>query len=273
MSILDDIVAFTRERVEREKRETPLEELADRACTLRRSERAAVGESDVSRDFAFERALAAPGLSFICEVKKASPSRGVIVEEYPFLDIARSYEAAGAAALSCLTEPHWFRGDDRHLQEIVREVSIPVLRKDFVVDPYMVYQAKVLGASAVLLICAVLEDDELVECLRLADELGLSVLVEAHDAQEVRRALAVGARVVGVNNRDLKTFTVDVGTSLVLRDLVGSKALFVSESGIHASEQVSRLAQAGVDAVLVGEALMNADDRGSALKSLRGELS
>lgn len=273
MSILDDIVAFTRERVEREKRETPLEELADRARALRGDEREDVDGSGVPMDFSFERALAAPGMSFICEVKRASPSRGVISEDYPLLDIARSYEAAGAAAISCLTEPHWFKGDDRHLQEIVREVSVPVLRKDFVVDPYLVYQAKVLGASAVLLICAVLKDDELAACLKIADELGLSALVEAHDAHEVRRALAVGARVVGVNNRDLKTFTVDVSTSLALRDTVGSKALFVSESGIHTSEQVSRLAQAGVDAVLVGEALMNAEDRVSALGSLRGGLS
>lgn len=221
--------------------------------------------------FPFERALAQQGMSFICEVKRASPSKGLIAPDFPYLSIACDYEAAGAAAVSCLTEPFWFQGRDEYLAEIAGAVGIPVLRKDFVVDEYMVYGAKALGAQAVLLICSILDDSQLAAYRALCDELGLSALVEAHTASEVERALAAGARVVGVNNRDLATFEVDLGTSRRLRALAGPDVLFVAESGIRSAADVTCLREDGVDAVLVGEALMRAFDKRAALDALRGE--
>lgn len=265
MNILDTIAARTRERVNEECRHIPTEQIAEAAR--------AAAAVDAEHTFPFERALAASGMAFICEVKKASPSQGVIAEEFPYVDIARAYEEAGASAVSCLTEPYWFQGDDVHLKNIAREIAIPVLRKDFVVDARMVYQAKLLGASAVLLICAILDDEDLAAYVALADELGLSALVEAHDVDEVRRAKAVRARIIGVNNRDLKTFRVDVDTSLRLHDVVGTDVLFVSESGIKTPRHVARLAQAGVDAVLIGETLMRQVNKRSALDELRGGVS
>ena len=203
-------------------------------------------------------------------MKKASPSKGVIAPEFPYLKIAREYEAAGAAAISCLTEPYYFRGSDEYLREIAQEAGIPVLRKDFTVDEYMIYQAKALGASAVLLICAILEDGQLREYRELAEELGLDALVEAHDERELERALASGARIVGVNNRDLKTFEVDVDTSVRLRRLVPPEILFVSESGIRTPEDIRRLRENGTDGVLIGETLMRSPDKRAALEELNG---
>lgn len=258
--ILDEIGAMAKERIRLEQKKCPLEEIRRRAETLPKAE-----------GFPFEAALRAPGLSFICEVKKASPSKGVIAEQFPYIEIAQSYEAAGASAISVLTEPDYFLGSDRYLEEIVRAVTIPVLRKDFTVDPYMVYQAKVLGASAILLICAILDDGELKEYGAIAESLGLSVLTEAHDEQEVERALRAGARIVGVNNRDLKTFTVDVNNSVRLRNLVPSDVIFVSESGIRGSEDTKILYDNGTDAVLIGETLMRSTDKKAMLKSLRME--
>ena len=263
--ILVTIAAATRERVAQRRAEAPLERVRERAEAVART-RVEAGER-----FAFEAALRVPGMSFICEVKRASPSKGLIAPDFPYVDIARDYARAGAAAISCLTEPRWFQGDDEYLRDIARAVRIPVLRKDFVVDTYMVYEACALGAAAVLLICALLDDARLSECIGIADGLGMSCLVEAHDEAELARALKAGARVVGVNNRDLCTFEVDLGTSRRLRALVPPEVLFVSESGYSTAADVSRSQADRVDAVLVGEALMRAPDRAEALGRLRGD--
>ncbi len=220
--------------------------------------------------FAFEQALAKPGLSFICECKKASPSKGLIAPEFPYLDIARAYEVAGADAISVLTEPKWFLGSDQYLQEIAAAVDIPCLRKDFTVDEYMIYEAKVLGASAVLLICSLLKEGEIRDSIALCDTLGLSALVEAHDEDEVKMALRAGARVIGVNNRNLKTFSVDTENSKRLRELLPPDVLFVSESGVRSAQDVAELRAIGADAVLIGETLMRAADKHAKLAELRG---
>ena len=259
--ILDEIAAATRKRIAAEKEQIHLEEIKAQACAL---------PSDIG--FPFEQALKKDGIQFICEVKKASPSKGVIAEEFPYLDIAGDYEHAGAAAISVLTEPYYFKGSDTYLREIVQEVRIPVLRKDFTVDPYMIYQAKVLGASAVLLICAILTDEELSEYHRIADSLGLSALVEAHDETEVARALACGARIIGVNNRDLRNFQVDITNSVRLRKLVPEEIVFVSESGMKTPEDIAVLRKNGTDAVLIGETLMRSPDKREALEKLRGNV-
>ena len=219
-------------------------------------------------DFAFEKALAGPELSVIAECKKASPSKGLIAENFPYLDIARAYEEAGADAVSVLTEPKWFLGSDRYLQEIAGAVSLPCLRKDFTVDPYMIHEARVLGASAVLLICSILPERSLQAYLEEAERLGLSALVEAHDQEEVKTALRVGARIIGVNNRNLKDFTVDTENSRRLRDIVPRDVVFVSESGVRTAEDVRLLRENGVDAVLIGETLMRAEDKKAKLKEL-----
>ena len=274
MSILDAIAERTRERVADEKRARPLADVRRAAEERLAAERAAAGGSGgAAGALAFERALAAPGISFICEVKRASPSKGLIAADFPYVQIAQEYEAAGAAAVSCLTEPFWFQGRDEYLAQIAQAVSVPVLRKDFVVDEYMVYGAKALGAQAVLLICAILDDAQLAAYLVLCDDLGLSALVEAHTEREVQRALAAGARVVGVNNRDLRTFEVDLDTSARLRRLVPPSVLFVSESGIRTAADVERLRADGTDAVLVGETLMRAAGKRAALDELRGRAS
>ena len=210
------------------------------------------------------------GMSYICEVKKASPSKGVIAEEFPYLQIAREYEAAGARAISCLTEPFWFQGADSYLKEIAQNVHIPVLRKDFTVDPYMIYQAKALGASAVLLICAILTDEQLRSYRELAEELSMDALVEAHDETEVERALKSGAKIIGVNNRDLKTFTVDCKNSIRLRNLAPEDVVFVSESGIRTAQDIHLLAENRVDAVLIGETLMRSENKKAMLETLNG---
>ena len=223
--ILDTIAEKTRERVKIRKQTVPLEQLRKEAEQL-----------SPDTGFPFERALGKEELSFICEVKKASPSKGLIAPDFPYLQIAGEYEAAGASAISVLTEPEFFLGSDRYLKEIAGKVSIPVLRKDFTVDAYMIYEAKLLGAAAVLLICAILTEEELKSYLTLADSLGLSALVEAHDRQEVEMALRCGARIIGVNNRDLKTFQVDITNSVRLRKLVPADILFVSESGMKTAQ-------------------------------------
>ncbi|GHU84725.1 indole-3-glycerol phosphate synthase [Bacteroidia bacterium] len=209
--------------------------------------------------------------SFGCEIKKASPSKGTIAEEFPYLEIAQEYEAAGADAISVLTEPEYFQGDGRYLTEIRGAVSLPLLRKDFIVDVFQIEQSARLGADAILLICAILSPTQLAEHLQAAEALGLSCLVEAHDQAEVDTALAAGARIIGVNNRDLRTFDVDVGNSIRLRPSVPEGVLFVSESGIRTAEDVDRLRQHGVDAVLVGETLMRSPDKRAALSALRGD--
>lgn len=261
-TILDKLADYARFRVQEEEKRVPFEDMRRRAEDRR-------AEEPAGQDFLFEKALAAPGMSFICEVKKASPSKGLIAPDFPYLDIARDYEKAGASAISCLTEPKWFQGSDSYLEEIAKSVRIPVLRKDFTVDPYMIFEAKVLGASAVLLICAILSEEQIREGIQTADSLGLSALVEAHDAAQVEMALGAGARIVGVNNRDLRDFTVDIHNSTSLRNRVPKDVLFVSESGIRTPEDVGELYQNGTDAVLIGETLMRSPDKGRELQRLR----
>ena len=257
--ILEEIAARTVQRVAEEKAAVPLSEMKKRAEAL-----------DANTGFPFRKALSGDEISFICEVKRASPSKGLIAPDFPYLDIARDYERAGASAISCLTEPFWFKGRDEYLAEISNAVTIPVLRKDFTVDEYMIYQAKTLGASAVLLICSILSKEQLSEYLGIAHSLGLSALVEAHDEDEVRTALSVGAGIIGVNNRDLRTFTVDINNSARLRKLVPPEILFVSESGIKNAADIEALRSNGTNAVLIGETLMRSPDKKAALDELRG---
>jgi indole-3-glycerol phosphate synthase len=259
VTILDQLAAHARERVAAKRAEMDTAALRALALDLPRG------------DFAFERALRGPGVSFICECKKASPSKGVIAEDFPYLQIARQYEAAGADAISVLTEPKWFLGRDNYLREIASAVSIPCLRKDFTVDEYMIYEAKVLGASAVLLICSILSETQIRDYIAVSDALGLSALVEAHDEAEVEMALKAGARVIGVNNRNLKDFSVDPENSRRLRRLIPGDVLFVSESGVKSTEDVAAIRSMGADAVLVGEALMRAPDKKAMLAKLRGQ--
>lgn len=258
--ILDTLAESTRKRVERKKQQVSLDAIRKKALSM---------PADAA--FPFERALKAPGMSFICEVKRASPSKGMIAEHFPYLEIAEEYERAGASAISVLTEPAYFKGDDRYLFEIAAKVAVPVLRKDFTVDPYQIYEAKILGASAVLLICALLDTKTIREWIKISGELGLSALVEAHNERELDSALEADAEIIGVNNRDLKTFHVDLETSLRLREFVPKEKVFVAESGIHTPQDVRLLQGAGVDAVLVGEALMKSPDKKAMLDSLRGQ--
>ena len=256
-NILEQLAAYARTRVEQAKAVRPLADV--KAAAL----------AQPKGDFAFEKALGQPGVRFICECKRASPSKGLIAPVFPYLDIAKEYAAAGADTISVLTEPKWFLGSDEYLQQIAAAVPVPCLRKDFTVDEYMIYEAKLLGASAVLLICSLLDTETLHQYLGICDALGLSALVEAHDEQEIASAAAAGARVIGVNNRNLKNFTVDVTNSLALRQKAPPGVLFVAESGITSPSDVSALRAAGVDAVLVGEALMRAPDKAAALAALR----
>ena len=257
MTILDEIASYTRERIAAAKETLPLREVRERALTLPKG------------DFSFEKALKKTDISFICECKKASPSKGLIAENFPYLDIARQYEEAGADCISVLTEPKWFLGSDEYLKEITQSVNIPCLRKDFTVDEYMIYEAKVLGASAVLLICSILEKNQMKEYMGICDELGLSALVETHDEKEVEMALDIGARILGVNNRNLKDFTVDTENSKRLRALIPQDVVFVSESGVKSAEDVKALREIGADAVLVGETLMRAEDKKAKLAELK----
>ena len=257
MTILNQLADYARERTGQAKLKISLDEIKRQALSLPKG------------NFAFENALKKPGISFICECKKASPSKGLIAVDFPYLEIAQQYERAGASAISVLTEPEYFLGSDDYLREIAREVSIPVLRKDFTVDEYQIYEAKLLGASAVLLICAILSEKELGQFLKMAHSLGLSALVEAHDEEEVARALRAGARIIGVNNRNLKDFTVDVKNSVRLRALIPPEVLYVSESGIRGAEDVAVLYKNGTDAVLIGETLMRSSDKAAMLQELK----
>lgn len=257
-TILDRIVDDTRLRVNFQRTIRPLPDITE-ACRIfpRR-----VG-------FPFEKALTADGISFICEVKRASPSKGMIAERFPYIDIAREYEEIGASAISVLTEPKYFKGSDRYLQEISENVSIPLLRKDFIIDEYQIYQAKLLGASAILLIAAILPDDSLENYRRLAESLGMSALVEAHNADEVERSVSAGARIIGINNRDLRDFTVDIGNSIGLRPLIPDDVVAVSESGLSKPEDIRRIGEAGFDAVLMGESFMRSGNRQEMIEAMR----
>lgn len=258
MTILDQLSNFAKERVAAAKIKTPTDFFKRKATELPKG------------NFEFETALKHNGISFICECKKASPSKGLIAPDFPYLKIAGEYESAGADCISVLTEPKWFLGSDRYLEEIAKAVSIPCLRKDFTVDEYMIYEAKLLGASAVLLICSILRENQIKEYLSICDGLGLSALVETHNESEVRTALSAGARIIGVNNRNLKDFTVDTDLSRRLRELIPHDVLFVSESGVKTAEDVAALAEIGADAVLIGETLMRAPDKKAKLAELRG---
>ena len=250
VNILKEIAEKTRERITLEQRAKSIDELKKEALALNKD-----------TGFPFERAVRREGISFICEVKKASPSKGVIAKDFPYVQIAKEYELGGAAAISVLTEPYYFMGSDDYL---------PIIRKDFTIDEYMIYQAKVMGADAVLLICAILDDSELKAYFELSDSLGLTTLVEAHDESEVERSIKSGARIIGVNNRDLKTFTVDINNSIRLRPLVPLDKMFVSESGISSVDDIVRLSENKVDAVLIGETMMRAgESRVYALRELK----
>jgi indole-3-glycerol phosphate synthase len=257
--ILDDIAAATRNRIELKKTRMPLEQI----------ERAAAGLGSRTA-FPFEKALRTPGISFICEVKKASPSQGVISADYPYVKIAREYEAAGAHAISVLTEPQFFLGRDEHLAQVKDAVKVPVLRKDFIVDPYQIFEAKILGAAAVLLLAALLNFETIRQYLSICDELGMSAVVEAHREDEIDTALAANARVIGVNNRNLRDFTVDLDNSVRLRGLVPDKVLFIAESGIRTRADIEKLQEVNVNAVLIGETLMRSPDRAQLLNNLKG---
>lgn len=258
--ILDTIAAAARIRVEQKKTAVPLEKIKKAALGL-----------DAATGFPFEKALGKRDISFICEIKKASPSKGLIAADFPYIQIAEEYEQAGADAISVLTEPQYFLGSDDYLAQIKNAVSIPLLRKDFIVDPYQIYEAKVLGASAVLLIGALLDTETIRDSLSLCEELGLSAMVEVHDEREVEAALAANARVIGVNNRNLRDFTVDIGNSIRLRSLVPESILFVAESGIKTAADIERLRQAKVNGVLIGETLMRSPDKQAMLAKLRGK--
>jgi indole-3-glycerol phosphate synthase len=259
--ILERIAADKRIQVDEEKKSISLEQMKAQAFATKSK----------LPDFIFEETLKKEGVSFICEVKKASPSKGIIAEDFPYVQIATDYENAGADCLSVLTEPKYFLGCDRYLQEIRQAVNLPILRKDFTVDAYQIYQAKVIGANAVLLICALLEESFINECIEICDELGLSALVEAHDKEEIQMAIGAGARIIGVNNRNLKDFTVDIHNSTNLREYAPEGTIFVAESGIKTREDVRAFELENVNAVLVGETLMRAADKKAKLEKLRGK--
>ena len=259
--ILDKIVAATKKRVQEAKTKLPLSELKQQ-----------VEKMSITKNFPFEQALQELDFNFICEVKKASPSKGIIAEHFPYLDIAKHYEMAGAAAISVLTEPDFFLGSPQYLQEIAKAVQIPVLRKDFIIDEYQIYEAKLWGASAILLIAAILDDDTMRRFHKLADSLGLSCLVEAHDETEVLRAVHIGARIIGVNNRNLKDFTVDVNNSIHLRNLVDDSVIFVSESGLDTTEDIQCLRDNKIHAALMGESFMKSTDKVAKLAELYGPI-
>lgn len=258
MSILDELADYARQRVSEAKKIISLDEVKAKALAMPKGE------------FEFENALRKDDVAFICECKKASPSKGIIAEDFPYLKIAKEYEAAGADCISVLTEPKWFLGSDEYLKEIAASVKIPCIRKDFTVDEYMIYEAKILGAKAVLLICAILSVDEIKNYIEICDTLGLSAVVEAHDEEEIKMALSAGARIIGVNNRNLKDFSVDTGNSGKLRSLVPDDIIFISESGVKTKDDVNAIRTMGANAILIGETLMRADDKLAKLNELKG---
>ncbi len=257
MTILDELAQNAIKRVAEDKKTVSEKQMKDMAYAMGKG------------NFEFEKALKKEGMSFICECKKASPSKGIIAEDFPYLEIAAEYEKAGADCISVLTEPSRFLGSNGYLKEIAQNVSVPCIRKDFTVDGYMIYQAKVLGAKAVLLICSILTQQQIAEYIKICDSLGMSALVEAHDESEIQTALNAGARIIGVNNRNLKDFSVDTENSRRMRALVPEDVVFVSESGVKDEEDIARLNETGVDAVLIGETLMRAKDKQAMMQKLR----
>ncbi len=257
MTILDELAAYAEKRVKEAEKNIPLLQIKEKALSM------------PAGVFEFEKALKKSGMSFICECKKASPSKGLIAENFPYTEIARDYEKAGADCISVLTEPKWFLGDNSYLKEIAENVNIPCLRKDFTVDEYMIYEAKLLGASAVLLIVAILSEEQIKKYISICDKLGLSALVETHSEEEVKTAVSAGARIIGVNNRNLKDFSVNTENSKKLRDLIPDNIVFVSESGVKTAEDVRALKEIGADAVLIGETLMKAPDKIQKMNEIR----
>lgn len=256
--MLDEIVEKTKERLVESKSNKSLEELKEEVQKL-----------EITQDFPFKKALSGDEISIIAEIKRASPSKGLIAEDFDYLTIAKEYEEAGASAISVLTEPYFFKGSNDYLKEISQCVGIPILRKDFVIDEYMIWEAKALGASAVLLIVSILSIVELKKFLDLAHDLGLSAIVETHDGDEIRTALNVGAEIIGVNNRDLTDFTVNIENSINLRRCVSGDIIFISESGIKTPQDVRKLKENDVHAVLIGETLMKSDDKKSMISELK----
>ena len=257
MSILDEIAAYTRKRVEAAKKNFSPDKIQEKAFSMPKG------------DFLFEKALRKFGMSFILECKKASPSKGIIAENFEPLKIAKEYEEIGADAVSVLTEPKWFLGSDEYLRQIASEIKIPVLRKDFTVDDYMIYEAKILRASAVLLIVSILSEKQLRDYIEICNALGLSALVEVHDENEAEIAISSGAKIIGVNNRNLKDFSVDTQNSANLRGKIPAEILFVSESGVKNFDDIKKLINIGADAVLIGETMMKAQDKKAAFLMLK----
>lgn len=257
--ILDKIVKQTYKRLEMQKQKISLEEM-----------KLLAEKQPIHYDFPFEKALKKQDMAYILEVKKASPSKGIIDQNFHYIDIAKEYEKIGADAISVLTEPHFFYGSSDHLKEIKKVIHIPLLRKDFIIDEYMIYEAKAIGADAILLICAILSQEQLIKFMNIANQLGLSVLVETHDAMEIQRALNAHARIIGVNNRHLQDFTVDLNTSINLRQQIPNDIIFISESGIHTHEDIQRLTKQHVNAVLIGETLMTSTHKQKTFDILRG---
>ena len=260
MNILEKLAELSRERAARDRAEIPEGEMRERAEAL-----------GPGGGGAFAATLKKPGISFICEIKKASPSKGLISPDFPYLKIAGDYERAGADCISCLTEPEYFLGSDRIFREIRETVSLPMLRKDFTVSPYQLDQARVMGADAALLIVSLLDGKTLETYLERCDQLGIAALTEAHDEQEILTAVAAGARIIGVNNRNLKDFTVDFDNAARLRDRIPPECVYVAESGVRTPEDVDRLRRIGADAALIGETLMRSPDPGMTIRQLKGE--
>lgn len=253
--ILDELAAYSKLRVKQAKRQISFSEIQAQALQLPKG------------TFRLEQTLTQKSISFICEVKKASPSKGIIADNFPHVSIAKEYEAAGADAISVLTEPKWFLGSDQYLKEIRANVSLPILRKDFTVDPYQIYEAKLLGADAILLICAILDTDTIRNSIQICDELGMSALVETHDETEIVSAVNAGARIIGVNNRNLKNFTVNFENCTTLRKYIPDNILFVAESGVKTADDVASIAASGANAILIGETLMRSNQKKELLDS------
>ncbi len=253
---LDRIIESTKARVARQMEAVPLEQVQANVTPL--------------QGFPFEKALRQSDIAFICEAKKASPSKGIIAADFPYLQIAKDYQSAGAAAISVLTEPEYFLGSDKYLREISESVTIPTLRKDFIVDAYQIYEARTLGVAAVLLIAEVLDEDKLGEYIATASSIGLSALVECHSLPQLQKALRAGANIIGINNRNLETFEVDIATTIKLREHIPTEKICVSESGISTAAEITLLRQHNINAALIGESLMRSSDKAAHLAQLRG---
>jgi indole-3-glycerol phosphate synthase len=257
--ILDDILLHRRVQLEREKSRCDLDEMKKRA------EKALADRTPLS----LAKALKNDTLACICEVKKASPSKGLIRPDFRPVDFAKEYESAGANAISCLTEEHFFQGSSEYLTAIRKEVNIPILRKDFIFDEYQIFEAAAIGADAVLLIAAVLDLNDFTKLYKLAQSLGLSVLVEVHDEDELKKVSTVKPQILGVNNRNLKTFEVNLDTVSRLKPIAEYGEVFVSESGIRDNADMRKVRSLGADAVLIGETLMRSESITQTLKTLR----